>query len=300
MWDWRYGQTQAERLCADLLQAEGFSDIDPQCPLGGPDDRKDILCRRDGQRWVGAAYFPPTRSDFKKIKKKFNNDFEGVARHNADAFIFFTNQRLTPGERANLVTEGGAIPAEIFHLERIRSILDSPKGYGLRLEYLRIPMTEEEQHSLWSTLKDEITARLTRQEPNILDLHRKMDMVLERTMDVVGGLTAQPSALLASPPQLTQFPTADLRVGHILWIHRILHESSGLPPSNRGRFRNVSVWIGKPGSGPEAARFTPPPPEKILSLLEQLTSRWREQYGASPLDLRTSESKLLQTSIMGF
>ena len=147
LWDWRYGQTQAERLCADLLQIEGFSDIDPQCPLGGRDGRKDILCIRDGQKWVGAAYFPPTRSDFVVVKDKFVHDFMGVGRHNADAFVFLTNQRLTPGERAELVGVADPKPAEVYHQERIRSVLDSPKGYGMRLEYLRIPMTEEEQHS---------------------------------------------------------------------------------------------------------------------------------------------------------
>lgn len=278
LWDWRYGQPQAERLCADLLQVEGFSDIDPQCPLGGPDGRKDILCIRDEQKWVGAAYFPPSRSDFADVKDKFVHDFEGVERHNADAFVFLTNQRLTPGERAELVGVAKPKPAEVYHQERIRSLLDSPKGYGLRLEYLRIPMTEEEQHSLWSTLKDDITTRLTRQEAHILDLHRKMDLVLERTMDIAGNLTDRSSSILSTPPKLTQFPTADLQVGHILWIHRILHEGSGFQAANRGRFRNVTVWIGKVGATPEEARFTPPPPEDVPGMLDRLVEQWRSQY----------------------
>ncbi len=289
LWDWRYGQAQAERLCADLLQVEGFDNIDPQCPLGGPDGCKDILCVREGRRWVGAAYFPPTRSDFSDVKNKFAHDFEGVARHGADAFTFMTNQRLTPGERAELTGMVAPITVEVYHQERIRSILDSPKGYGLRLEYLRIPMSEEEQHSLWSTLKDDITARLTRQEAHILDLHRKLDMVLERTMDMTGNLTARDSSILTSTPRLTQFPTADLQVGHILWIHRLLHEGTGFPPGNRGRFRSVSVWIGKPGATPEKARFTPPPPEEVPALIDSLVERWRSQYveiTAAPVENR--------------
>jgi len=179
---------------------EGFSDIDPQCPLGGPDGRKDILCTRGGEDWLAAVYFPPTRSNFNDVKEKFCHDFEGVARHNRDGFAFLTNQPMTPGEHADLAQHAEPVPAELYHRERIRSILDSPKGYGLRLEYLRIPMTEEEQHSLWSTLKDDITGRLTRQEAHILDLHRKMDMVLERTMElatnqVVGRSSLEPSPL---------------------------------------------------------------------------------------------------------
>jgi hypothetical protein len=182
LWDWRYGQTQAERLCADLLQVEGFSDIDPQSPLGGRDGRKDILCTRNGHHWLAAAYFPPTRVDFKDIKQKFCHDFEGVARHSIDGFVFLTNQPITPGQREDLRDHVEPTPVELYHLERIRSILDSPKGYGLRLEYLRIPMTEEEQYSFWSKSKDDIIGRLERQESHILDLRRKMDMILERDM----------------------------------------------------------------------------------------------------------------------
>lgn len=290
LWDWRYGQAQAERLCADLLQVEGFTDIDPQCPLGGPDGRKDILCSRDGNTWLAAAYFPPTRSEFADVQQKFQHDYEGVARHGSDGFIFFTNQPITPGQRAELSRHAEPVLVELYHQERIRSLLDSPKGYGLRLEYLRIPMTEEEQHSLWSTLKDDITARLTRQEGHILDLHRKMDMMLERTMEMASNLIVQRSSIEASaPPQLTQFPTADLRVGDVLMIHRLLADGTSLPHANRGRFRNVSVWIGKAGSTPETARFTPPPPERIPSLLEELMSQWRTNYtrlSAADEDLR--------------
>ena len=42
--EWRTGQAGAERLGAAILHLDGFEDIDPQVPLGGPDDRKDILC----------------------------------------------------------------------------------------------------------------------------------------------------------------------------------------------------------------------------------------------------------------
>ncbi len=44
--EWRTGQAGAERLGAAILHLDGFEDIDPQAPLGGPDDRKDILCRK--------------------------------------------------------------------------------------------------------------------------------------------------------------------------------------------------------------------------------------------------------------
>jgi hypothetical protein len=52
--DWRYGNTQAKRLCAAMLYLESFQDVDPQHPLGGPDglkgraalqEWKDLNCR---------------------------------------------------------------------------------------------------------------------------------------------------------------------------------------------------------------------------------------------------------------
>ncbi len=281
LWDWRYGQTQAERLCADILQVDGFSSIDPQCPLGGPDGRKDILCMRQAEKWLAAVYFPPTRSDFKDVTEKFRHDFEGVKKHERAGFAFFTNQPITPGQRAELVQLAEPTPIELYHQERIRSILDSPKGYGLRLEYLRIPMTEEDQHSLWSTLKDDLTARLTRQEVGILELHRKMDMMMARTMEIATNLVAGRSSMSTTElPRLTQFPTAGLSVGDILWIHRIICDESNLPHVNRGRFRSVSVWIGQPGSTPETARYIPPSPAEIGPRLDDLLSKWRGDYPA--------------------
>ena len=150
--DWRNGSTQAERLCAALLHLESFEDVDPQHPLGGPDGLKDVRCNRNGKVWIAAAYFPPTPATFKDIQTKFEHDFAGVAANSADGFAFFVNQPLTIGEREILQAKAGTAPLEIYHLERMRSLLDSPKGCGIRLEYLRIPMTEAEQWAFWSAM----------------------------------------------------------------------------------------------------------------------------------------------------
>jgi hypothetical protein len=53
--DWRFGNVQAERMCAALLHLEGYEDIDPQHPLGGPDGLKDVLCKKAGRTWVAAG-----------------------------------------------------------------------------------------------------------------------------------------------------------------------------------------------------------------------------------------------------
>lgn len=280
--DWRYGQTQSERLCAELLYVEGFQNIDPQSPLGGPDGRKDILCNRDGKKWVGASYFPPTRKEYKDIKEKFEHDLEGVSKNEADGIVFFVNQPLSPGERTELIGLAEPALSEVYHLERIRAILDSPKGYGLRLEFLRIPMTEEEQLGFWSILKDEITARFLRHEATILDLHRKMDALMERTTAALPITTSEPSRLthpdLSSPLDLINFPTASLSIGQLLWIHRLLTDDSRLPYAHRGHFRSIGVWIGKPGGKPEEARYVPPSPDEIYPLTEKLLEKWRNIY----------------------
>jgi Fic family protein len=187
-----------------------------------------------------------------------------------------------------LAAATGGVPVELYHQERIRSILDSPKGYGLRFEYLRIAMTEEEQSSLFSSLGDEITARLVRQEAGILELHRKMDLVLERTMRLGGAPVVRSTLEMGSIPQLTQFPTADLRVSHVMWIHRMLYDGSDLPRSVRGRFRSTMVWIGKAGASLEDARFVPPAAAEVAPLLNDLIGRWCAGYsGLSGADEAT-------------
>jgi hypothetical protein len=77
---WRGGTVQAERLSSALLHIEGYSSIDPQCPLGGPDGGKDLLCVKNDWKYVAAAYFPTTDKTFKYVKEKFRGDLEGVKK----------------------------------------------------------------------------------------------------------------------------------------------------------------------------------------------------------------------------
>ncbi|MEV4038629.1 hypothetical protein [Streptomyces umbrinus] len=74
------------------------------------------------------------------------------------------NQHLSVGERAELLTLGGPYD-EIFNVERIRAALDAPPGgYGLRLEFLRIPMSPEEQVAFFNTDQQDRIQRLLRNE----------------------------------------------------------------------------------------------------------------------------------------
>jgi len=143
--DWDRGQTASERLAPHLLRFEGYNSVDPSHPLGGPDGLKDVICILDGVKWIGSAYFPKGQQDFPKILGKFKQDLKGVYKNEAEGIIFVTNQELTLGERENLIKEASSTKVDLLHLERISSILDSPACYGLRLEYLDIEMTKEEQ-----------------------------------------------------------------------------------------------------------------------------------------------------------
>lgn len=141
--EWTRGQAASERLAAQLLRVEGFSSIDPSHPLGGPDGLKDVICLRDGIRWVGAAYFARGQQSFGETAGKFSHDLGGVTTANeaSSGFAFVTNQELSLGERKQLRENVDDIEFELLHLERIASILDSPQCYGIRLEFLDIEMT---------------------------------------------------------------------------------------------------------------------------------------------------------------
>lgn len=145
--EWDRGQTDSERLVARILSAEGYDAIDPSHPLGGRDGGKDILCKRDGDDCVVGIYFPRGQQKFSDIQEKFKTDFEKTNAADSAGFLFFTNQELTLSERAKLEDASQGRWVDIYHLERIASCLDSPNGYGLRLEFLQIEMTKEEQVS---------------------------------------------------------------------------------------------------------------------------------------------------------
>jgi hypothetical protein len=145
---WTAGQAQAERLAAQILHVEGFKSLDPIHPLGGKDGVKDIVCEYNGKQYIGAAYFPNGQMRFADLKKKFEDDLKGVKKNNVDGIAFITNQAIPQADRKTLKKLAGDASVEIFHLERINRILDSPQCYGIRLEYLDIDVSKEELSAL--------------------------------------------------------------------------------------------------------------------------------------------------------
>ncbi|WP_287369839.1 hypothetical protein, partial [Thauera sp.] len=183
---WRGDQIGAERLAATVLHIEGFSAVDPQCPLGGPDGLKDVLCEKNGWKYVAAAYFPTSDQKFKAVQDKFVHDLDGVSKNSAQGIVFLTNQAVTPTERdtlTELATNKGH-KSIIYHLERIRALLDSPSGYGARLEFLDIDMSREEQLSFFSQWNSVFADQL--QEHGLMIVRE-----ISKKIDSLAGFTGQ-------------------------------------------------------------------------------------------------------------
>ena len=277
--DWRNGQTNAERLVADLLHLEGYKKIDPQHPLGGPDGTKDVVFEHQGKKWIAGAYFPTTQVTYSSIREKFLTDFKGVSISKAQGFAFFVNQALTLGERKLLAQLASPVSTKIYHLERIRVLLDSPQGCGLRLRYLRIPMSEEEQWAFWDKLNSSVLDSVVETGHRLRFVESKLDEVLMRTQRYPTPLAEIPSRLSGTdqkPSDIDFGPTSLLTPPLLVWVHSLVSANLGLDPFSRGAFRSVSLWVGKAGTTIEDAKYIAPPPEAVLQLVTKLLKGWTE------------------------
>lgn len=135
--EWTNDQGPSERLVAQVLLSEGYTALDPSHPLGGKDGGKDAVCLKAGQRWVMGVYFPRGQQPFKDIQEKFRSDLEAAQANQAMGFAFVTNQELRLAERQALEANWPN-RVELFHLERLTAILDSPRMQSARKQFLGI------------------------------------------------------------------------------------------------------------------------------------------------------------------
>lgn len=150
--NWDKEQAPSERLSAQILISEKFESVDPSHPLGGRDGLKDIICTKEGKKYITGCYFPRGQETLNNIKKKFSEDAEGLVKNSVEGFIFITNQELRLGERDELISLiDSKFEVILYHLERLATLLNSPANYGIRLEFLDIEMTKEEQLSFMAT-----------------------------------------------------------------------------------------------------------------------------------------------------
>jgi len=283
--NWDKGQTISERMAAKILSIDGFENIDPQSPAGGPDGTKDIVAERYGIRHVIGAYFPNGQKDFKDIKSKFDDDYSGAVKNSADGFAWVTNQKITPSERI-LLTKDLELPIEIYHGERVCGILDSPKGYGVRLEYLNIELSKEEQISF---LNNHIDLK-----ENFRVIQEALNQLNKVTSRLAGEIHRRDSVI---QDKLSTLPIAGVKfssrlsVEDLLALHRTIIEYC--QPNNYLEFvglRNVEVWIGPPGGDQTQADFIPTAPNNIHKEIFELLNWWREIY--LQVDNGNDQSKL--------
>lgn len=155
--DWTRGQADAERLAGHLLALSGFESVDPSHPLGGRDGLRDARCGKDGKQWTAGFYFPRGQKSFSSIKNKFKKDLQGARQQGTEGFVFVTNQELRVGEREKLADQAANRTVEILHHERLLWLLDDPRGFAFRLEYLEIPMSKEDQVSFFTMVTEMVT-----------------------------------------------------------------------------------------------------------------------------------------------
>lgn len=284
---------------AGILRLEKYSNIQPQAPLGGGDDGADILCERGRYRWVCAVFFPPTEQMFNQVETKFASDLAKAKAHNRNGFVFMTNQRLTRGQRKTLIEAAADEKQEcdVYDVERMRSVLDSPEGYGVRVAYLRISMTPEEQVAFFASRENHLADEMAEHTRHMHMVLRHLEHIragqdfVAHTMDVI----AKVNNLTVEPPRLTD----PLAIGEITSdgekpvigpllgpdLVRVIHRlvCFDLPSRMVGHFRTEKVMIARGASAPEEPTIAPPAPADIPKLIEELCARWRDAIAKAPV-----------------
>lgn len=183
-------QVMRERLCLSILPLLGpYTRERPRRPKGGPDGGRDIEALYNGSSVVwGAVGFRNgggnDQTARRETKKKFENDLGTALAENSElqVFVFFTNVDLTPGikdELKQIAIMRGVDVADIFDMEILRHVLDSPEGLLARLQYLAISMSSEEQIALIGKFGDQmrgaILSRFDRVEQILSNMQRFLD-----------------------------------------------------------------------------------------------------------------------------
>lgn len=275
---------------------DAFGDVDPQHPLGGPDGGKDVLCTKEGNTFVAAIHFPCEPISFSATKKKFTADLTASLKHDRGGFIFLTNQNLTVGERSKLekIAAGKGKRCLIYHCERLRVMLDSPAGYGLRLRHLNVPMSNEEQAAFFEASGQSVTEALKAQTQAIESLAQRIDRFRQQGQDFLVRSAAvvasavrhehtDVQAMLKAAAETSfrravenpeEAVSAQITPPLLRYVHRLI---GPLDPALAGKFRETQVWLvdqnGNPSPGPECPAW-----DKVPALVTELLDDWNRSF----------------------
>ena len=125
-------QHDFERMAADVLNALGYSDVEPMAPAGGADGGRDIIFREADTPGIAFVTLEKT------IRDKFKRDL--AKQSNTEGLIaLFCNVDVSPSMKLTFAREAVAkgYRVDVFDLERLRSLLDSSLK-DVRRRYLKI------------------------------------------------------------------------------------------------------------------------------------------------------------------
>ena len=151
-------QHEFERMAADVLNALGYSNVEPMAPRGGSDGGRDIKFSEGVTDGVALVTLE------KKIRDKFGRDL--LRQEDAEGVIaLFCNVDVSPSRKLDFAKQAIAkgYRLEVFDLERLRSLFDTSLK-ELRRRYLGID--------------DELAARLRSEVNRLL---RFPDAVVDRS-----------------------------------------------------------------------------------------------------------------------
>jgi len=185
-------QAKRERMCLEVLSVqEGYSDLQPRVPKGGPDGGRDIQGFYKGELFFGAAGFVNDATDTvehrSQIQGKFGADLENAlkakeGKPTPKGFVFITNVGLTPGIIGDLQKSAyakGISYCEIYDRERLRIALDSNRGYAIRFRYLDISLSDAEQKDFFGAWADGITSLISSGISGIDQTTKRIQFLLE-------------------------------------------------------------------------------------------------------------------------
>lgn len=185
-------QYKREGMCLEILTVqEGYTDMKPRLPKGGPDGGRDIEGLYKGRLCFGAVGFVNDATDLdqhrKQIQEKFKDDLENALKPKEEkptpqAFVFFTNVGLTPSiidDLQKMAYTRGLSHCEIFDRERLKIILDSNRGYAIRFRYLDIPLSDSEQKDFFSAWADGITTLIGSGIEGLSQTTRRIQFLIE-------------------------------------------------------------------------------------------------------------------------
>jgi predicted ATP-binding protein involved in virulence len=122
--NWNLGQARLERLAEELLFDQGFAKLATNNTVSESKPNGMPIFSKDSKQWLMALHFVQGEQEFSALKIKFAVELATAAKHGAAGFVFITNQELSLRQREELHKLSGTTMVELFHLERIASILD--------------------------------------------------------------------------------------------------------------------------------------------------------------------------------